>query len=120
MVVPYFRETLVYDPAACAKLIKDPDLPSHLDELRRRYAGLPVFTKDALEAELRSLSEARGIKAGVLIHPTRMALSAATAGPPLFDLIEIMGRDASLAHLDRFNAFLKAESAVIGPKLTQP
>jgi glutamyl-tRNA synthetase len=114
MVVPYFRETLVYDPAACAKFIKDPDLPSHLEELRRRYAALPSFTKDGLEAELRSLSEARGVKAGVLIHPTRMALSAATAGPPLFDLIEIMGRDASLAHLDRFIAFLKAESAVIG------
>jgi glutamyl-tRNA synthetase len=107
MAVPYFRETLVYDSAACAKFLKDPDLPSHLEDLRTRWAALPAFTKDALEAELRSSSEARGIKAGVLIHPTRMALSAATAGPPLFDLVEVLGRDASLNRLDRFLAFLK-------------
>jgi glutamyl-tRNA synthetase len=106
-VVPYFQETLVYDPAASAKFRKDPALPSLLEELRRRYAALPAFTKDALEAELRSLSEARGVKAGVLIHPTRMALSAAAGGPPLFDLIEILGRDASLARFDRFIEFLK-------------
>jgi glutamyl-tRNA synthetase len=113
-VVPYFRETLVYDREACAKFLKDPVLPSHLEALRHGYAALPAFTKDPLEAELRSLCEARGIKAGVLIHPTRMALSAATGGPPLFDLVEIMGRDASLAHLDRFIGFLKVESAVVG------
>jgi glutamyl-tRNA synthetase len=106
-VVPYFQETLAYDPAASAKFRKDPAVPSLLEELRRRYAALPVFTKDALEAELRSLSEARGVKAGVLIHPTRMALSAAAGGPPLFDLIEILGRDASLARFDRFIEFLK-------------
>jgi glutamyl-tRNA synthetase len=113
-VIPYFRETLVYDAAASAKFIKDPDLPSHLETLRKRFAELPSFSKDALEAELRSLAEERGVKAGVLIHPTRMALSAATGGPPLFDLIEVMGREKSLEHLDRFLGFLKAESAVVG------
>jgi glutamyl-tRNA synthetase len=67
---------------------------------------LASFTKDALEAELRSLGEAHGVKAGVLIHPTRMALSATTGGPPLFDLVEVMGRAISLGRLDRFIAFL--------------
>jgi glutamyl-tRNA synthetase len=112
-VLPYFRETLVYDPAACIKYLKDPDLPSHLEVLRKRYADLPSFTKDALDQELRSLADERGIKASVLIHPTRMALSAATAGPPLFDLVETMGRDATLGHLDRFIAFLKVESLAL-------
>jgi len=110
-VLPYFQETLAYDPAASAKFFKDPDLPGHLEALRDRYAALPAFTKDALEAELRSVSEARAIKAGVLIHPTRMALSAAAAGPPLFDLVETMGRDISLRRLDLFIAFLKAGEA---------
>jgi glutamyl/glutaminyl-tRNA synthetase len=106
---------LVYDPAASAKFVKDPDLPSHLEALRKRFAELPSFSKDTLEAELRGLAEERGLKAGVLIHSTRMALSAASGGPPLFDLIEVMGREKSLEHLDRFIGFLKAESAVIGP-----
>ena len=36
------------------------------------------------------------MKAGVLIHPTRMALSGAAGGPPLFDLVEAMGREATV------------------------
>jgi glutamyl/glutaminyl-tRNA synthetase len=106
LVVPYFQD-LAYDPEASAKFLKDPDLPAHLEALRDRYAALPGFDKDSLDAALRALAEERGIKAGVLIHPTRMALSAAAQGPPLFDLVEAMGRDASLRHLDRFLAFLR-------------
>jgi glutamyl-tRNA synthetase len=106
LVVPYFQD-VAYDPEASAKFLKDPDLPAHLEALRDRYAALPGFDKDSLDAALRALAEERGIKAGGLIHPTRMALSAAAQGPPLFDLVEAMGRDASLRHLDRFLAFLR-------------
>jgi len=113
-VLPYFREPLEYDAAACAKFLKDPALPELLETLRDRYAALPEFTKEALEAGLRALSEERGVKAGVLIHPVRMALSGATGGPPLFDLVEVMGREASRRHLDRFLAYLRAGNAVAG------
>jgi glutamyl-tRNA synthetase len=106
-LVPYFQEELTYSAEACTKFLKDPALPDHLQALRDGYAGLPAFTKEALEAELRSTAEERGIKAGVLIHPTRMALSGQTAGPPLFDVIEVVGREAGLRHLDRFLAFLR-------------
>ena len=36
-----------------------------------------------------------------------MALSGAAAGPPLFDLVEVMGREATCRHFDRFIAFLR-------------
>jgi glutamyl-tRNA synthetase len=107
LVVPYFRE-IAYDPEAAAKFLKDPDLPGHLEALRDRYAQLPDFNKESTEAALRALAEERGLKAGVLIHPTRMALSGAAGGPPLFDLVEAMGREAAAGHFDRFLAFLRA------------
>jgi glutamyl-tRNA synthetase len=107
LVVPYFRDGIAYDLEANAKFLKDPALPDHLEALRDRYASLPDFTKDAADAALRALAEERGIKAGVLIHPTRMALSGAAAGPPLFDLVEVMGREATGRHFDRFLAFLR-------------
>jgi glutamyl-tRNA synthetase len=106
-LVPYFQETLTYDPAACAKFLKDPEVPALLEALRDRWAALPELTKEALEAGLRSLSEERGVKAGVLIHPTRMALSGATGGPPLFDLVEVVGREATERRLTRFVGFLR-------------
>jgi glutamyl-tRNA synthetase len=107
LVVPYFQDELKYDPEVSVKFLQDSDLREHLKALRERFAALPPFDKETVEATLRALAGERGVKAGALIHPTRMALSAAAQGPPLFDLVEVMGRDASLRHLDHFLAFLK-------------
>jgi glutamyl/glutaminyl-tRNA synthetase len=105
---PYFQEDLIYDREACSKFFKDAALPALLSELRDRCAGAPVLTKEVAESVLRALAEERQVKAGALIHPTRMALAAAASGPPLFDLFEVLGRERSLGRLDRFIAFLKA------------
>jgi glutamyl-tRNA synthetase len=113
-LLPYFRDELEYDAAACAKFLKDPALPELLETLRDRYAALPDFTKEALEAALRALAEERGVKAGALIHPVRMALSGATGGPPLFDLVELTGREATKRYLDRFLGYLRAGNAAAG------
>ncbi len=107
LVVPHFAESLDYDPAACAKYLDDSAVAEHLGALRERWLRLPEFEKGAVEAELRALAEERGVKAGALIHPTRMAITGATAGPPLFDLVETMGQEATARHLARFVEFLR-------------
>ena len=63
------------------------------------------------ESALRQLFEVLLIKAAVLIHPTRMALSGETAGPPLFDLVAAMGREATVRHLASFIGFLRQRGA---------
>ena len=110
-ILPYFRESLEYDATACAKFLKDPALPELLEALRDRYAALPEFTKEALEAGLRALAEERGVKAGALIHPVRMALSGAAGGPPLFDLVELTGRETTGRRLDSFLGYLRGNAA---------
>ena len=55
----------------------------------------------------RALATEAEVKAGVPIHPTRMALTGAQAGPPLFDVVAAMGREPSLAHLRRLAGFLR-------------
>jgi glutamyl-tRNA synthetase len=106
-LVPYFAERLTYDPALSAKFLKDEALLGHIEALAARFAALPTFDKGSIEAALRGLAEERGVKAGVLIHPTRMAISGAAGGPPLFDLVEVMGREAVARHLASFLAFLR-------------
>ncbi|HEV7517801.1 MAG TPA: glutamate--tRNA ligase [Thermoanaerobaculia bacterium] len=113
-LLPYFQERLDYDPALAAKFLKDPALPGHLEALAGRFAALPAFDKGSLEAALRALAEERGLKAGVLIHPARLALSGLAGGPPLFDLVEVMGREAAARHLGNFVAFLR-EAPVAAP-----
>ncbi len=107
MVVPYFRPSLDYDLDLCTKFRKQSQLPQQLGALVEGFRNLESFTAETVEQALRSLAEEVGVKAGALIHPTRMALSSAKAGPSLFDLVVAMGQEASLRHLENFAAFLR-------------
>lgn len=119
VVVPYFRDRLDYPADAIARFAADPNLPAHLAALRDRFAHLPDFGKDALEAELRAAAAERGQKAGALIHPTRTALSGSQVGPPLFDLVEVMGREATLRHLDHLIERLREPAPEPSPASAQ-
>jgi glutamyl-tRNA synthetase/nondiscriminating glutamyl-tRNA synthetase len=107
-VVPYFRAPLDYDPELAGKYRDDPELPARLAALRERYAAARPFAVESLEAGLRELAESAGVKAAYLIHPLRMAVSGAKAGPPVFDLVEVTGREATLERLDGFVRWLGA------------
>jgi glutamyl-tRNA synthetase len=98
-LLPYLRDRLDYDPELTAKYRAEPDLPAHLDRLRARYAAADPWAVESLEAELRALADELGVKAGHLIHPLRLALTGSTAGPPVFDLVAAMGREATARHL---------------------
>ena len=49
---------------------------------------------------------ARGIKAGALIHAVRVAATGRTTSPGLFEVLVFMGRERTLARLERLLAFL--------------
>ncbi|MEM7048641.1 MAG: glutamate--tRNA ligase [Acidobacteriota bacterium] len=102
----YFVDRLDYDPALCAKFAAKAELPERLAALRDRYDALDDFAIDPLDQALRALCEEFGEKAGYLIHPLRMALSASKKGPPVFDLVALVGRPATRQRLDHFIAYL--------------
>ncbi len=107
LAATYFEENLAYDPELTAKFRSQEDLAEHLEQLAARYAAVEPFDKEGLERELRALAEALEVKAGQLIHPVRMALTGAKAGPPLFDVVELVGREATARHLANFVAHLR-------------
>jgi glutamyl-tRNA synthetase len=45
--------------------------------------------------------EQAGVKVGDLIHAVRVAVTGKTVGPGLYDCLAILGREASLARIDR-------------------
>jgi len=53
----------------------------------------------ALEAEARSFAGAAGIKLGQVAQPLRAALTGRTSSPPLFDMMEVLGREESLSRI---------------------
>ena len=66
----------------------------------RRLPRWTTFDPASTEAALRALAEARGVKAGVLIHAVRVAVTGKTVSPGLFDVLALLGRDRVRARLD--------------------
>lgn len=106
-IAHYFQDGLTYDLDLTKKFRKNPDVPGMLETLAERYAALDEYTVESTEKVLRDLVEELGIKLGVLIHPTRMALSASKAGPPLFDLVVPVGKEKGQRRFADFIRFLK-------------
>jgi glutamyl-tRNA synthetase len=102
---PFLEDPANYDPDAVRKQLQSPGLASHLSALRDVFHTGP-FTEAALEEQLRQLAEARGVKAGVLIHATRVAMTGRMVSPGLFEMLVLLGKDRVLARLDRLLAFL--------------
>ena len=65
------------------------------------------FTVEKLEQALRGLAETLEVKPAALIHPTRLALSGETKGPPLFDMMELLGPEKCLERLKKAVEFIK-------------
>ena len=70
--------------------------------LRAALAQTEPFDVTATEQALRALATERGVGAGKLIHPLRLALTGRGASPPIFDVAAVLGKERTLARLDRF------------------
>lgn len=102
-LLPYLSDEITYDEKGVEKHFrKDADaVRRRLGLYRDRLEALPEFTKETAENVLRELVEELNVKPGLLIHPVRMAVTGRTVGPPLFDCLELLGRDRVLARLGK-------------------
>ena len=104
---PFLEEPAQYDPEAVKKQLMTPGLVEHVRALREAFAGA-TFDDATLEQTLRALAERHGVKAGMLIHATRIAMTGRMVSPGLFEMLVLLGRDRVLARLDRLVTFLGA------------
>jgi glutamyl-tRNA synthetase len=96
----YFTEDFDYD-AEAAKEVFVADNKPRLTKLRDAFAGLGDFKAAMLEGTLKSVAAGSEIKPGIIVHPTRLACTGKTAGPSLYHLLEVLGKDRALRRLDR-------------------
>jgi glutamyl-tRNA synthetase len=108
---PYLRDTVDYDPDAVAKQWKDAVATADvLRQTREALAALPAWNADAMEPALRTLAESRGVAAGKIFQPLRVALTGLSVSPGIFDVLVLLGRERSLARLDAALAMLQART----------
>ncbi len=92
-LIPFVSDAVTYDEAAVNKHLKGEGVTQHLSAWCDVLSTLPTLEPGVTEAALRKLAEARGIKPGVLIHATRVAVVGQAVSPGLFDVLELVGRD---------------------------
>lgn len=88
---------LAVDAKAAALL--SPEARRHLASLHGRLAALGEWTAAAADAAVRAEAEAQGVKLGAMAQPLRAALTGRTTSPGIFDVLEVLGRDESLARM---------------------
>jgi glutamyl-tRNA synthetase len=97
---PYFQETVEYDPDAVAKQWKDPAATAEiLSAVRDTLATLEPWDAESMETATRALAESRGVGAGKLFQPLRVALTGLSVSPGIFDVLLVLGRERSLARI---------------------
>ena len=108
MVDFLFAKDLAYDPALL--LGKGTDMASvrrDLSAAASTLATLPQWDAPALESALRPLAEELGHKPSAFFGTLRVAVTGRTVSPPLFETMAVLGRDATLARLERASAMAK-------------
>ena len=89
------------DPKAAAKEL-GPDAAPVLDAAVTALESVPDWTTDAIEAALKaSLIDGLEIKPRKAFGPVRVAVTGSSVSPPLFESLELLGRDRSLERLRR-------------------
>ena len=99
-LAPFFVDPTSYDADGVKKHLAAPGMSEHLKALRDAYATVSPFDEATLEQTLRALAEARGLKAGALIHGTRLAMTGRMVSPGLFEMLALLGRDRVVARLN--------------------
>jgi glutamyl-tRNA synthetase len=95
----FFTDQIDYDTAAVEKHLRAPGMDEHLLAFDTALAALETFDVVSTEMALRAVAEARGVKAGALIHAVRVAVTGKTVSPGLFEVLALLGRSRVRARM---------------------
>ena len=84
--------------AGAASLLTE-DACALLAAAHKKLVALAKWDPESLDAAIREVAEAGGVKLGKLAQPLRAALTGRTTSPGIFDVLALLGRDESLARI---------------------
>ncbi|MCG3192322.1 MAG: glutamate--tRNA ligase [Thermoanaerobaculia bacterium] len=103
----YLEDPAEFDPAGMKKFARREDA-AHLRTLAARLSSIEPFTHTGMEEAARALAEETGLKLGALAQPARLALTGSLASPPLFEMIEVLGKETALRRMLSFAGRIEA------------
>ena len=94
----FFQQPVEYDPAVVKKRWNQ-ETPDQMKKLVEEFSRLEHPQKEEYEAALHRTAETLGIRRADLIHAVRLAVSGVGAGPGLFDILFILGKDETIRRI---------------------
>src|SRR5437763_403155 len=88
------------DERAWEKVMTD-GAPARLRRARDAIASADPFEPQTLETALRSVVDELGVKPRDVYQPVRVAISGTTVSPGIFESVAALGREETLARIDR-------------------
>ncbi|MBI4401634.1 MAG: glutamate--tRNA ligase [Nitrospirae bacterium] len=95
---PYVQREIVIEEEAAKKYLTPSIVPA-LTKLADGLASLSEFSHAAMEKAFKHVLEERGLKMGQLAQPVRVALTGRAASPGIFEVMDLLGRDRTVARL---------------------
>lgn len=96
-------DAIPYDPAAVEQYLRADASRglSVLRQVRGVLESLDPFTPQAIHRAVESFCASRGLEVGAVAQPLRVAVTGTAVSPPLGETLAILGRNATLARIDR-------------------
>lgn len=96
----FYREITAYDEKAAKKNLTDESRPL-LQAVRDRLSVLSAWSAAAVHEVIQAVAAEQGAGLGKVAQPIRVAVSGGSVSPPIDQTLEILGRDVTLARIDR-------------------
>jgi glutamyl-tRNA synthetase len=106
----YYEEYESFDEKS-AKAHLRPDASAALQLLRHRLEDLAEWTEAGTEMAVSTVAEILELKLGKVAQPLRVALTGRAASPGIGTTLMLVGRQRSLARIDRALAFIESPVA---------
>ena len=111
MVRFLFADIIEIDPKDGVKALGTEESRRSLEAAIGVLAGVPDFTTANIEAALRTLPERLGIKPKLVFQAVRVAVTGSSVSLPLFESLELLGRDRTVDRLRNVPSFEVDEPA---------
>jgi glutamyl-tRNA synthetase len=96
-------EQIVYDPDAIEKVLKKQDAQGliALRDLRPVLGAVGEWNTPTLDEVVKKYIEGKGLGLGKVAQPLRVAVTGTTVSPPIFESLEMLGKQKTLNRIDR-------------------
>ena len=103
----YFVDQVVYEEKAAKKFLK-PNILGPLKEITAELAQTDSFDQQALEPIFQQVMDKHELKLGKIAQPMRVALTGKTVSPGIFEMIEVLGKEAVVARLKKAIEYIES------------